>query len=102
MSYIHTNDLRIGKFIEENIQNKNDLKAVALDLLAWFDNNVCYSRLNAPFYPLQRSDLDVISMKSGTCGDFSNLVVSILLTLGLDARYAYVHRDCYGDEHHYR
>ncbi len=98
MTYIHANDAKIAGFIEEVIQDRNSLKTVVADLLAWFDKNVRYSRLNAPFYPLQRSDLDVILMRSGTCGDFSNLIVSVLLTLGYDAEYAYVHRDCYGDE----
>lgn len=59
--------------------------------------NVAYSRLNAPFFPLQRSDLDLLEMKAGTCGDYANLIVSVLQALGFDACYAYVYRDCYGD-----
>ena len=35
-------------------------------------------------------------MKAGTCGDYSNLLVSVLLAKGFDACYAYIHRDCYG------
>jgi hypothetical protein len=98
LTYIHVNDKRISEFIEKNIHDKLNIGAVAVDLLTWFDKNVEYSRLNAPFFPLQRSDLDVISMKSGTCGDFSNLIVSILISLGYETKYAYVHKDCYGDE----
>ena len=98
MTYIHINDDKIKEFIAENIHDKSNLNTVATDLLNWFDRNVEYSRLNAPHFPLQRSDLDVISMKSGTCGDFSNLIVSVLISLGYEAMYAYVHRDCYGDE----
>ena len=98
MNYIHINDRIIVDFIEKNISKKRNISAVAVDLLTWFDKNVEYSRLNAPFFPLQRSDLDVISMKSGTCGDFSNLIVSVLITLGYKTKYAYVHKDCYGDE----
>lgn len=98
MTYIHINDDKIKEFIAENIHDKSNLNTVATDLLNWFDRNVEYSRLNAPFFPLQRSDLDVISMKSGTCGDYSNLIVSVLISLGYEAMYAYVHRDCYGDE----
>lgn len=56
-----------------------------------------YSRLNAPFYPLQRSDLDVLDMLSGTCGDYSNLLVSVLIALGYESRYAYVKVDCYNN-----
>ena len=47
---------------------------------------------------MQRSDLDVISMQAGTCGDYSNLVVSVFQKLGYEAKYAYIHKDCYGDE----
>ena len=98
MTYIHVNDKRIHDFIETNIRDKSNIQTVAAALLAWFDKNVEYSRLNAPYYPLQRSDVDVISMRAGTCGDFSNLIVSVLISLGFEAKYAYVHRDCYGDE----
>ena len=74
------------------------MKTACDDLFDWFDRNVKYSRLNAPFLPLQRSDLDVISMKAGTCGDYSNLLVSVFQKMGYDAQYAYIHKDCYGDE----
>lgn len=98
MTYIHPYDKRIDEFVENNIRDRSDIKIVSNDLLVWFDKNVEYSRLNAPFFPLQRSDLDVLSMRSGTCGDYSNLIVSVLLNLGYEAMYAYVHKDCYGDE----
>lgn len=97
MTYIHPNDNAIREFIENNIYDKSSLQAVCKELLLWFDKNVSYSRLNAPFFPLQRSDLDVLAMRSGTCGDYSNLIVSVLLQLGHEAAYAYVHTDCYGD-----
>lgn len=98
MTYIHPDGKAIDDFIKNNIRDKSSLKAVSDALLKWFDNNIEYSRLNAPFCPLQRSDLDVLSMRSGTCGDYSNLMVSVLLKLGYDAMYAYIHKDCYGDE----
>lgn len=98
MTYIHPDDKAIENFIRKNIRNKNSLKAVCDELFAWFDRNAAYSRLNAPFFPLQRSDLDVISMQAGTCGDYANLLVSVFLKMGYDAKYAYVHKDCYGDE----
>jgi len=98
MTYIHPNDKRIDEFIKDNIRDRSDINTVSNALLAWFDKNVEYSRLNAPFFPLQRSDLDVLSMRSGTCGDYSNLIVSVLLKLGYEAMYAYVHKDCYGYE----
>ena len=97
-TYIHSDDKRIEGFIRDTLRGGSDPETVAKALLAWFDENVGYSRLNAPFFPLQRSDLDVLSMRSGTCGDYSNLIVSVLLKLGYEAMYAYVHRDCYGDE----
>ena len=95
-TYIHPDDERIGAFIRDSIRG-GSIREAAEDLLAWFDENVGYSRLNAPFFPLQRSDLDVLAMRSGTCGDYSNLIVSVLLRLGYEAGYAYVHTDCYGD-----
>lgn len=98
MNYIHSDDAIIDAFVKQNIHNKSDIRTVCDDLLIWFDNNVKYSRLNAPFFPLQRSDLDVVAMLSGTCGDYSNLIVSVLQKLGYEAMYAYVHKDCYGDE----
>lgn len=97
MAYIHPNDPVIQAFAKQLCRNGNELRAVCGELLAWFDHNVIYSRMNAPFSPLQRSDLDVLAMRAGTCGDFSNLIVSVLTTMGFDVRYAYVHRDCYGD-----
>lgn len=41
--------------------------------------------------------MDVLAMQSGTCGDYSNLLVSVLLSLGYQAQYAYLKRDCYGN-----
>ncbi len=73
------------------------MSSVVGTLFRWFDNTISYSRLNAPYRPLQRSDLDVLKMKSGTCGDYSNLTVSVLTGLGYQTKYAYVHIDCYGN-----
>lgn len=98
MSYIHPDDRKIEEFIQQNIPDRSTLKTIAAALLKWFDKNIRYSRLDAPFFPLQRSDLDVLSMRSGTCGDYANLVVSVLQRLGYETGYAYVHVDCYGDE----
>lgn len=98
MAYIHTEDPGMDAFIRKHLQNRNSLHTICEDLFTWFDENVTYSRLNAPYFPLQRSDVDVLSMKSGTCGDYSNFLVSIFLRLGYEARYAYVRRDCYGNE----
>lgn len=98
MAYIHVNDSRITAFAEAVIRDRADVRTLCEDVLAWVSHNTVYSRLNAPFFPLQRSDLDVLSMGAGTCGDFSNLLVSLLLTLGYEAQYAYVHKDCFGNE----
>ncbi|MBR3843034.1 MAG: hypothetical protein IKM38_07195, partial [Christensenellaceae bacterium] len=98
MSYIHPDDRKIEEFIQQNIPDRSTLKTIAAALLKWFDKNIRYSRLDAPFFPLQRSDLDVLFMRSGTCGDYANLVVSVLQRLGYETGYAYVHVDCYGDE----
>ena len=75
----------------------NSAECIIKKLLAWFDENISYSRLDRPFSPFQRSDLDLLSMKRGTCGDFSNLIVSCLVSLGVPAKYALVSRDYYGD-----
>lgn len=99
MTYIHSDDKVIYESLyKKNIKDRSSIKAVCEELFNWFDKNVKYSRLNAPFFPLQRSDLDVISMKAGTCGDYSNLLVSVFQKLGYEAKYAYIHKDCYGDE----
>lgn len=97
MEYIHPDDKVILDFADSISQGSTDIRAICKNLFAWFDDNAAYSRLNAPFFPLQRSDLDVLSMKAGTCGDYSNLLVSVLSALKFDVRYAYVHKDCYGD-----
>lgn len=97
MKYIHPSDERIARFAAAVCKENTDLETVCRVLLAWFDANVDYSRLSAPFFPLQRSDIDVLEMRAGACGDRSNLIVSVLLALGFDACYAYVHRDRYGD-----
>ena len=78
MTYIHSDDKVIDEFIKKNIKHRSSIKTVCDELFNWFDKNVKYSRLNAPFFPLQRSDLDVISMQAGTCGDYSNLLVSVV------------------------
>lgn len=98
MTYIHPDDKAIENFILKNVKKKSSLKTVCDELFNWFDGNVKYSRLNAPFFPLQRSDLDVISMQAGTCGDYSNLLVSVFQRMGFVVKYAYIHKDCYGDE----
>lgn len=97
MTYIHPDDPVIQAFAKQLSQSGNELRTVCGELLAWFDHHVIYSRRNAPFFPLQRSDLDVLSMKSGTCGDYASLIVSVLTAMGFEAGYAYVRRDCYGD-----
>ena len=97
MAYIHPANAQILEFAANHIKDGSDLETVCRNLLGWFDGEVQYSRLDAPFFPLQRSDLDLLTMKSGTCGDYSNLLVSALLAKGFDACYAYVHKDCYGD-----
>ena len=96
--YVHPNSDEINSFI---LQIKKDTATIGdffNNLFRWFDENIEYSRLNNPFMPLQRSDLDLLHMKSGTCGDYANLIVSILLSLEIPAKYAYLKRDCYGDE----
>lgn len=98
MTYIHPESEMIKKFIETVIGDENHLEQICKTIFAWFDNNISYSRLNTPFYPLQRSDLNVLEMKSGTCGDYSNFIVSVFLALGFEAEYAYVHKDCFGDD----
>lgn len=95
--YIHPQSVEIEDFINELHLWNMPLSSVVETLLSWFDINTSYSRLNAPYYPLQRSDLDVLVMKSGTCGDYSNLVVSVLMRLEYKAKYAFINVDCYGN-----
>ncbi len=96
--YIHPDSDEICRFIQRIKGDTTTVEAFFDNLFRWFDENIEYSRLDNPFMPLQRSDLDLLHMKSGTCGDYTNLIVSILLTLEIPAKYAYLKRDCYGDE----
>ena len=95
--YIHPQSSETECLIHELHLENLPLSSVVGTLFRWFDNTISYSRLNAPYCPLQRSDLDVLKMKSGTCGDYSNLTVSVLTGLGYQTKYAYVHIDCYGN-----
>lgn len=97
MAYLHPRDPRMIAFAAATAKDGRNAEAISENVFAWLTGNAQYSRLEAPFFPLQRSDLDVLSMKAGTCGDYSNLLVSVLRANGFDAQYAYVHRDCYGD-----
>lgn len=76
---IHSESEEISKFAKEMSRNAVDDKQIIKNIINWFDENVEYSRLNSPYYPLQRSDVDTLRMKSGTCGDYSNLIVSTLI-----------------------
>lgn len=95
--YINHQSSEIINFTKKMSENTSHIKEVINNIFKWFDENMEYTRLNSPYYPLQRSDIDTLLMRSGTCGDYSNLVVSILLNLGIPAKYAYLKRDCYGD-----
>lgn len=96
-SYINPNSGEVQDYLKK-INYKTELKIdLIFEIIEWFKGNVEYSRLNSPYFPLVRNDIDVINMKSGTCGDYSNLLVSCLINLGYEAKYAYVKRDCYGD-----
>lgn len=94
-AYIHPNDERVKQWMDDLHLEEKELKDVIQTIFAWFDEYITYSRLNAPWYPLQRSDLDVLEMLAGTCGDYSNLIVSVLTALHYEVRYAYVRTDCY-------
>lgn len=95
--YLHQDDERIEKFITELQLRESQLSHVVESIFEWFNKNVSYSRLNAPYSPLQRSDINLLDMKSGTCGDYSNLLVSVLMSLGYQTKYAYLKTDCYGN-----
>lgn len=95
--YVNYQSDKIKRFTNKMSKNTINIKEIINNIFNWFDENVEYSRLNAPYYPLQRNDIDTLLMKSGTCGDYSNLMVSILLNLGIPAKYAYLKKDCYGD-----
>ena len=67
-------------------------------LFDWFVQNLKYGRLMQPLFPLVRTDTDVLQLLEGTCGDFSNLFVSCMDYLFIQAKYVRVDRDVYGDE----
>lgn len=95
--YIHPESIEIERFIQELHLAELPFETAVSAVFRWFDRNVSYSRLNAPYSPLQRSDLDVLAMKSGTCGDYANLIVSTFTRLGYRTSYAVIQVDCYGD-----
>ena len=97
-TYIHPDSDEIRSFALQIKKDTTTIREFFEKLFKGYDENIEYSRLNNPFTPLQRSDLDLLHMKSGTCGDYANLIVSILISLGIPAKYAYLKRDCYGDE----
>lgn len=75
--YIHPNTDEICSFILQIKKDTSTIEDFFTNLFRWFDENIEYSRLNNPFIPLQRSDLDLMHMKCGTCGDYANLVAFI-------------------------
>lgn len=95
--YIHPKDEKIKRFIDELCLQGKNLKETIDIIFEWFNKHIEYSRLNEPYCPLQRSDLDVLQMLSGTCGDYSNLLVSVLMALNFQVQYAYVKVDCYNN-----
>jgi len=97
-NYINPLSDEICKFTKKMKKDTNSLEGVIHNIFQWFDENVKYSRIEQPYYPLQRNDLELLKMKAGTCGDYSNLIVSVLINIGVPAKYGYLKRDCYGDE----
>lgn len=97
-NYINPQSDEICKFTADMNKDTKSLEEVIHNIFQWFDKNMKYSRIEQPYYPLQRNDLEVLAMKAGTCGDYSNLIVSVLINMGIPAKYAYIKRDCYGDE----
>ena len=93
--YIHPNNEEITQFIEELELRNLSLKDTTLKIFEWLDNNIAYSRLNSPYFPLQRSDLDLLEFRSGTCGDYSNFLASVLITLDFKVKYVLLKTDCY-------
>ena len=71
--YIHPDSIEINCLINELHLEGKSLSGVVEELFLWFDNNISYSRLNAPYYPLQRSDLDVLKLYCAFRGDASLL-----------------------------
>ena len=60
--------------------------------------NLAYGRLKEPWFPLNRTDLDVLKIGEGTCGEYAQVFYSCMTALGKQARFAHVIRDCFGDD----
>lgn len=67
-------------------------------LFHWCIEKLNYGRLKKPLFPLVRTDLDVLELKEGTCGDFSHLFVSFMMALNIKVKYVRVVRDIHNDE----
>lgn len=94
---VHPNHGEVIELIDELNLRADKPAEIVEKLRIWFDANISYGRLCQPFYPLQRSDLDVLRLREGTCGDYANLAVSVFQTLGYEAGFAHVTRDCRDD-----
>lgn len=57
-TYIHPSSPEIKAFIEQIRGTSHTAEEFINNLFRWFDKEICYSRINMPFFPLQRSDLD--------------------------------------------
>ena len=55
--YVHSKSEEISKFAREMSRNAVDTEHIIKNIFSRFDENVEYSRLNSPYYPLQRSDI---------------------------------------------
>lgn len=95
--YFNPSSQEIISFVTEIKKNTSSIDEIIENILRWFEENIEYSRLSSPYYPLVRNDIDVLNLREGTCGDYSNLLVSCLINLNIPVKYAYVKRDCYGD-----
>jgi hypothetical protein len=67
-------------------------------LFRWCLDHLRYGRLEAPWFPVVRTDEDVLRLREGTCGDFAHLFVACMTAMGIEAQYVWVDRDRYGDE----
>jgi hypothetical protein len=95
--YCHPNSTEIKNLIKSIPTNNKTNYEKAKWIFDWCVNNLEYGRLKKPFFPLIRTDLDVLELKEGTCGDFSNLFVSCMESLDIPSKYVIVDRDSYND-----
>lgn len=96
--YCHPDSPAVRALVRQAVQAGRRHSDQVHWLFQWCRDQLRYGRLAAPWFPLVRTDEDVLRLREGTCGDYAHLLVACATAMGIEARYVWVDRDVYGDE----